>query len=66
MLIARGEVERITGHFGEALQVRPKAADSRARRLAPDHEGVPSWTLPRGFYLRTRFTESIVAHALLR
>ncbi len=63
-LIARGEFEQVTGHLGEALQVRPKAANSRARRLAPDHEGAPSWTLPRGFYLRTSFTRAIVGDSL--
>jgi len=58
--IGRGEVERITGHVGRYLQVRPKAADSHARRRAFDAEGVVFAALPRGFYLRATFTERIV------
>ena len=58
--IGRGEVETITGHIGQWLQVRPKAADSHARRRAFDAEGVSFLVNPRGFYLRSRFTERIV------
>jgi DNA mismatch repair protein MutH len=59
-VIGRGDVDRITGRLGRALQVRPKAADSRSRRLGFDSEGIPYAALPRGFYLRARFTESIL------
>jgi DNA mismatch repair protein MutH len=59
--IGRGDVEGITGHLGRYLQIRPKAADSRARRRALDAEGVPFFALPRGFYLRAAFTARIVA-----
>jgi DNA mismatch repair protein MutH len=59
--IGRGDVEGITGHLGRYLQVRPKAADSHARRRAFDAEGVAFAALPRGFYLRATFTERIVA-----
>lgn len=58
--IGRGEVESITGHLGRYLQVRPKAADSRARRRAIDADGVAFAALPRGFYLRAAFTARIV------
>jgi DNA mismatch repair protein MutH len=58
--IGQGDVEGITGHLGRYLQVRPKAADSRARRRAFDRDGVPFAALPRGFYLRTVFTARIV------
>ena len=34
-MIARGDVARITGHLGDVLQVRPKAATGSARRRAP-------------------------------
>lgn len=60
-LVLRGEVERITGHLGTYLQVRPKAADSRARSRAPDADDGFLWTGPRGFYLRTGFTERVLA-----
>jgi DNA mismatch repair protein MutH len=66
--IGRGDVESITGHFGRYLQVRPKAADSHARRRAFDADGAMFRALPRGFYLRALFTARIVAthYALAR
>jgi DNA mismatch repair protein MutH len=60
-MIARGDVARITGHLGEVLQVRPKAATGSARRRAPDEEGAVQWTTPRGFYLRPSFTGAVLA-----
>jgi len=60
-MIAAGDVQRITGHLGEVLQVRPKAATGRSRRRAPDEEGAVQWTMPRGFYLRPAFTEAVLA-----
>jgi len=59
-LIGRGDVERITGHMGRHLQVRPKARDSHARRRGVDAEGATFAALPRGFYLRAAFTGRIV------
>lgn len=59
-LIGRGDVEAVTGHLGRCLQVRPKGASSRERRLALDAEGVTFAALPRGFYLRPSFTERII------
>lgn len=60
-LVGRGQTELITAHLGAALQVRPKARDGRARRRAYDEDGVPYRELPRGFYLRSTFTEGIIA-----
>lgn len=60
-LIARGEVESISGHLGAVLQVRPKAASGDSRRRAPDEAGSVQWTMPRGFYLRPRFTARVLA-----
>jgi DNA mismatch repair protein MutH len=59
-LIGRGDVESISGHLGRWLQVRPKARDSRARRRGTDAEGTFFATLPRGFYLRARFTARLI------
>lgn len=61
LMIAAGDVERITGHLGEVLQVRPKAPHGRSRRRAPDEEGAVQWTMPRGFYLRPAFTQAVLA-----
>lgn len=59
--IGRGHVERLTGHVGRYLQIRPKAAHSRARRLGFDADGVPFAALPKGFYLRPSFTRALLA-----
>jgi DNA mismatch repair protein MutH len=59
-MIASGDVAQITGHLGEVLQVRPKAASGRSRRRAPDEEGAVQWTVPRGFYLRPSFTAMVL------
>lgn len=58
--IAVGGIEELTAHVGEALQVRPKAANSRVsvEGFGPDREVVA--TVPRGFYLRARFTEQVL------
>lgn len=58
--IGRGHVEALTGHLGKVLQIRPKAAHSRARRLGFDADGAPFAALPRGFYLRPAFTHSLL------
>ena len=53
-----------TAHEGVYLQVRPKAADSSARTLGPG-EGGHGRRLPLGFYLRTRFTQRVLAAGTL-
>jgi DNA mismatch repair protein MutH len=62
-IIGNGNVEQITGHGGRWLQVRPKAADSHARRRGRDDDGVSFAALPRGFYLRASFTQRILERA---
>jgi len=59
-LIGRGDVESLTAHFGTWLQVRPKARDSHALRRGTDTDGAFFATLPRGFYLRARFTARLI------
>ena len=51
-LIVLGQVERITARHGEVLQLRPKAANSKALTEAIGAHGEPILTLPRGFYLK--------------
>jgi DNA mismatch repair protein MutH len=58
--IALGHVEALTARSGRWLQVRPKAKDGDARTIAWGREGEPIATVPRGFYLRTRFTGAIL------
>jgi DNA mismatch repair protein MutH len=58
--IAVGRIEEISGHMGRVLQIRPKAlhGSARAEALGPDGERLR--VVPRGFYLRARFTEEIL------
>ncbi|MBX9382113.1 DNA mismatch repair endonuclease MutH, partial [Serratia marcescens] len=60
-LIVLGHVERITARHGEVLQLRPKAANSKALTEAIGEQGQPIMTLPRGFYLKKSFTGALLA-----
>ncbi|WP_198264520.1 DNA mismatch repair endonuclease MutH [sulfur-oxidizing endosymbiont of Gigantopelta aegis] len=59
-LISLGQVESITAHMGESLQIRPKAANSSVVTTGIGENGLRKQTLPRGFYLRTSFTNRIL------
>lgn len=58
--MAVGGLEEIDAHMGTALQVRPKAAHGRVRCEASGPHLEPIRTVPRGFYLRARFTETVL------
>ncbi|BDH44742.1 DNA mismatch repair protein MutH [Salmonella enterica subsp. enterica serovar Choleraesuis] len=64
-LIVLGEVESITARYGEVLQLRPKAANSKALTEAIGRDGQPILTLPRGFYLKKPFTAALLARHFL-
>lgn len=64
-LIVLGKVETITARHGEVLQLRPKAANSRALTEAIGEQGQPIMTLPRGFYLKKTFTGPMLARHFL-
>lgn len=59
-LIGVGRIEELTAHKGRWLQVRPKARDGSVRTIAFGSEGEAIATVPRGFYLRARFTGAIL------
>ncbi len=61
--IGVGDVEGVSARIGRWLQLRPKAAHGRVRTLAPGDEGETLSTVPRGFYLRARFTGAILRDA---
>lgn len=63
--IGRGDVELLSGHVGRFLQVRPKAKNARVRRRAIDRDGAYIDTLPRGFYLRARFTARLLERSFV-
>jgi DNA mismatch repair protein MutH len=64
-MIGGGRVEEVTGHIGRYLQVRPKANNGQARRLAAAVDGTSFSALPRGFYLRPSFTARILRQHLV-
>lgn len=59
-LVGVGRIEELTAHLGRWLQVRPKARDGSkiGRAFGPENEAIAA--VPRGFYLRTRFTGAIL------
>ena len=59
-MIVLGNVENIHGKHGQVLQLRPKAANSHAKTQAFNRHGQPFMTLPRGFYLKTAFTQALL------
>jgi DNA mismatch repair protein MutH len=63
-MIVLGEVENIHGRHGQVLQLRPKAANSQAKTQAFNRHGQPFMTLPRGFYLKTSFTQALLKNYL--
>ena len=64
-MIVLGQVERITARHGAWLQIRPKAANSKALTEAIGEHGEPIMTLPRGFYLKKTFTGPLLARHFL-
>ncbi|MEZ4288521.1 MAG: hypothetical protein R3A47_10340 [Polyangiales bacterium] len=64
--IENGEASMITGKLGKALQLRPKGKDHTEYANALDEIGATIRTMRRGFYLRSRFTTTIVERELLR
>ena len=57
--IGAGDIEAMTARIGRYLQLRPKAAHGRVRTSARAADGEIVSTVPRGFYLRARFTGAI-------
>lgn len=62
-MIVLGDVEKITARHGNALHLRPKAADGSVLTDALGPEGQRIKTRPRGFYLRKTFTQTLLMRA---
>lgn len=60
--LAVGGMDEISAHQGEALQIRPKAANAAARVEVLTPAGDLVSAMPCGFYLRARFTAQILWH----
>jgi DNA mismatch repair protein MutH len=58
--VGAGGVEGVSARVGRWLQLRPKAAHGGVRTRAPAEDGGTLWTVPRGLYLRARFTGAIL------
>lgn len=63
-LISTGRLAEINASIGEFIQVRPKGANSKSLSYGIDEEGNKILTMPRGFYLRSTFTQSIYMASL--
>lgn len=59
-LCGAGRAEEVDARLGRWLQVRPKAANGRVRTTTRAEDGEIVSTIPRGFYLRTRFTGAVL------
>ncbi len=59
-MITAGALDEISAHIGRYLQIRPKAAHGQVLTDSFDRVGNRMKTLPRGFYLRRRFTELLI------
>ncbi|WP_058481743.1 DNA mismatch repair endonuclease MutH [Legionella waltersii] len=59
--IIAGDLESLDASVGTYLQVRPKAANGKSLSYCYDAKGNKVQTLPRGFYLRTQLTSSVLA-----
>lgn len=62
-LLRLGQLAKIRGQHGIALQLRPKGANSAARTNALNEDGATIQALPRGFYLKTSFTSQLLQRA---
>lgn len=65
-MISTGDLDRMSAKIGRYLQIRPKAADSHIRTGVITDQGRWGATQPRGFYLRTCFTQTILDNNYLR
>jgi len=60
LMITTGRLSEIDATFGRYLQVRPKGANAKSLCYGFDEAGNKVLTLPRGFYLRSSFTATVL------
>lgn len=60
-MIVLGDIDKISSSMGKYLQIRPKGANSKSLTSDKNQSGANKLTLPRGFYLRSSFTHSIIS-----
>lgn len=59
-LMTLGHFDKLSAHHGHYLQIRPKAPNAKTFIRAIDHLGNPVSVVPKGFYVRTSLTQSIL------
>ena len=59
-MIVLGEIDKISSSMGKYLQIRPKAANAYALTENKNMSHKNNTTLPRGFYLRSSFTNTLI------
>ena len=59
-MIVMGNIDKISSSMGSYLQIRPKAANATSLTVNKNQSS-NGLTLPRGFYLRPSFTQTIVS-----
>ncbi|BAH82980.1 DNA mismatch repair endonuclease MutH [Candidatus Ishikawella capsulata] len=64
-MIALGEIENITSSYGEYMQLRSKSANKQIFTEAIGNNGQIILTTPRAFYLKKKFTSSLLARYFL-
>lgn len=60
-MMTSGRLAEVDAKMGQYLQVRPKARDGKSLCYGYDEMGERILTLPRGFYLRSLFTEQLLS-----
>ena len=63
-MLCFGEFDKVSAKHGKYLQIRPKAASSASLVHTTLADGEAGLTLPRGFYLRARFTNMLLKEYL--
>lgn len=58
-LVCTGGLDKVSSLQGSYLQIRPKATNAVSLGKSWSAEGLPAYTLPRGFYLRSIFTRTL-------
>jgi len=59
-LVSTGNLDKVSSSQGRYLQIRPKAANAASLGKSYSSEGIPNQSLPRGFYLRSLFTRTVL------
>lgn len=62
-LLALGQYQQINAYRGQYLQLRPKAANGRSKTYGLDANGQAVAVQPKGFYLRSQFTATLLQAA---